>query len=377
MKKSLLLTLEFPPQRGGTQKYYSDICSALPSDKIVVLTNVAEVNNKSVQYKIYRQNLIVNYFFPKWLPMIWWTWQIVRKEKIELIQVGQVLPCGTVALMLKKILKIPYVVYTHGLDILLAKKNSRKKRLMKKILNNADKIISNSEFVKNEVVKLGIEQEKVVVVYPTIQIGQNQESRSKNLSRLDVDQEKIQEKYGLFGKKILLSVCRLVDRKGIDLVILALEKIQNQIPDLVYVVVGDGPKKAELEKLAGKNIIFTGRVDDEELSVLYSLADVFILTPKKSDYDIEGFGIVYLEANSYGKPVIGSKMSGIEEAVADGVSGILIEPDNIEQISEAILKLYNDEELRKKLGEQGKNRVERDFLMENQIQKIKKMLYWR
>jgi phosphatidylinositol alpha-1,6-mannosyltransferase len=396
IRKSLLLTLEFPPQKGGTQKYYFNICNNLPSDKIVVLAPRVETQNFAslLQCRIYRRKLLTKLIWPHWLPMVWHLWRVIKKEKIELIQVGQVLPCGTAVMIINKLLKIPYIVYTHGLDILNQPKGSKQYKLKQLILTEAQKVISNSEFVKNEVVKMGIERDKVEVVYPSvtppappIRGATKRSSPIRGATKRSSPIRGATNVPPLIGgagggvdlqnKKILLTVCRLVERKGVDLVIQALSKISEQVQDLVYVVVGDGSQKENLEKFgseSGVEIIFTGRISDEELSAWYKICDAFILTPKKSESDVEGFGIVYLEANSYSKPVIGSRVGGVVEAIQNGVSGILVEPDNVEEIGQAIVKLFSDDELREKLGRQGRERVERDFSFEQQIKWLKQVL---
>jgi phosphatidylinositol alpha-1,6-mannosyltransferase len=320
-----------------------------------------------INFKIYRKNLLVKYLYPHWISQVWHLYKIIKEEKIELIQVGQVLPCGTAVLIINKFLKIPYIVYTHGLDILGPQKYPRKKKLIIKILSNAEKVISNSEFTKNEVEKLGIQKEKIKVVYPSVEIFEH------NVEQATID---LKKKYNLSDKKILLTVCRLVERKGVDLVISALEKFGDQLKDLVYVVIGDGPKKKDLEQMS-KNlpqIIFTGQVSDDELSALYKMSDIFILTPKKSEFDAEGFGIVYIEASSYGKAMIGSNIGGVVESIKNGTTGILVEPDNVNEIGNAIVKLFNNDELRNRLGRQGKERAEREFSTKKQMESFLKIL---
>ncbi|MFH1565142.1 MAG: glycosyltransferase family 4 protein [bacterium] len=447
MRKSLLITLEFPPQRGGTQSYYFNICKNLPSEKIVVLAPMDEEEilfprrssltgdcggaPKSrpaphrvsddldpVNFKIYRKNLLVKYLYPHWLPMVWHLCRIIKREKIELVQAGQVLPCGAAVFLIGKFFNIPYAVYTHGLDILGPQKNFRKKKLMIKILRNAEKVISNSEFTKNEVAKLGIERDRIFVVYPSVSLRRSPLTGDCGGAFNLVDKqnppptpsaggglnppspplrkggilkshqppfakggniEELRKKYNLGEKKILLSVCRLVERKGVDLVISALVNFSEELRDVVYIVVGDGPKMEDLKRLSASEgwqlpIIFTGRISDEELDLWYRMCDVFILTPKKSEFDVEGFGIVYAEASSYSKPVIGSRLAGICEAVQDGVTGVLVEPDNIEEIGQAIVELFNDEELRERLGRQGGERARMEFCVEEQMGRLREAM---
>lgn len=369
MKKSLLITLGFPPERGGVQNYYFNLCQNLPSDKIVVLTSLNSAPEVDVDFKIYHRQLLSKFFWPKWLLLFWQSWVIIKKEKIELIQVGQILPVGTVAWVFKKIFKIPYIVYIHGLDILLAQTNSRKKFLSKLILNSAQQVISNSEFTKAKIVKLGIAPEKITVIYPTI----------KEIPTT-IDSSNLITKYNLVGKKIILTVCRLVERKGVDLVVRSLVTIAERFPNVVYVVVGSGPEKEKWENLAKKllndklPVIFVGAVTDIELRQWYNLSDIFIQTPRLSTVDVEGFGLVYAEANSYGKPTITANVGGVIEAVIDGVTGFVVEPERPELISQAIVKLLEDDQLRIKLGQQGKARVLEQFNIKKQVEKLMEIL---
>ncbi|MEK7123094.1 MAG: glycosyltransferase family 4 protein, partial [Patescibacteria group bacterium] len=106
----------------------------------------------------------------------------------------------------------------------------------------------------------------------------------------------------------------------------------------------------------------------------YDACTLFIMTPEDIDGDVEGFGIVYLEANSFGKPVIGTRTGGVAEAVHDGVTGILVEQKNISQIQEAVLRILRDGELATRLGQTGKRRVAEEFSWKKQAEKLKYLL---
>jgi phosphatidylinositol alpha-1,6-mannosyltransferase len=358
MKKILIATIDFPPICGGVANYLAGIAENLPQDKVVVLAPLAE-SNEAAGYKIYRKKLISNSFFlwPKWLPLIYHLFRIARKEKIEAILVGQVLPVGTAALIIKKIFNIPYFVSCHGMDILTAQKNLRKKKILNKILKETQGIISNSEFTKNELIKLGVEENKITIIYPYVpDIKPVSEELLKSIPK----------KYDLENKKIVLTVGRLVERKGHDKVIEAFPAVLEKIPNARYVIVGDGQERGNLEIKARElglsgQIIFTGAVDDAERDVFYQLSDVFITVSRQIRGDVEGFGTVYLEANQYGKPVIAGNSGGAGEAVINGLNGLLINPSNREEIAAAIIKLLSDNDFALKLGKEGQERVEREF----------------
>lgn len=338
MRKILLLTLEFPPDRGGIARYYGGIVSSMPAGSIVVM-----------------HAQLSRWIWPRWLPLLWRVWRVVRREEITEIWVGHLLPLGTVVYFLRQLslVKCQWLVFIHGYDLLLAETHTRKRALAHRILNNANRVVTNSAYGKGLVVARGISAERVSVVYPCPTF-MNHESGIMN--------QGLRKKYHLENKKILLTVARLVERKGIDLVLEALKKIND--PDIVYVIVGDGSEKARLQLLTTNYslpTIFIGAVGDDELAAWYDACDAFIMTPRKIGSDVEGFGLVYLEANAFGKPVIGSRTGGVSEAVVDGETGLLVNEGDVDSIVTAITRLMRDDVLRKKLGEQGKMRVERDF----------------
>jgi len=376
MKKVLLITLEFPPQVGGVANYLANLCHNLSKGKLIVLASHSPRSylfDQNQEYKIYRRKLIIKtiLFWPRWFLLFWHTCKLVKQEKIEKILVGQVLPVGYPALILWKIFKIPYSVFTYGMDITLPLKNKWKKKLLITVLKNAREIICAGSYVQSKIIELGISKEKTIVIYPC----PNERLKMKD-EELKI---KLIKRYKLENKKILLTVGRLVERKGHDMVIEALPQVLKKIPNVVYLIVGNGPNKEKLQVLSSKlqvedKVIFIGEVTDEKLPVYFDLGDVFIMPSREIDGDIEGFGIVYLEANMFGKPVIGGRGGGVSEAIKDGVSGLLVDPLNVDEIVEAIIKLLSDEELKRRLGKQGKERVGKEFRGEVEAGKFVKLL---
>ncbi len=372
--KTLLFTLEFPlPDQspgqafyGGVANYYGNLVKYWPkSDNIFVLNNN---DNK----------LIKRWLWPKWLPTIWHLWRGVKKEKINYILVGHILPLGTATWILSKFIGFRYGVILHGMDFTYASRIARKKWIIKKILKKADKIICVNSYLAGLVRDfLSREQAgKIIIVNPGIEV------RSKKLSppwrdpteagEVKSKKDLLKEKYNLKNKIVLFSIGRLVKRKGFDKVIAAMPKVLKQVQNLVYAIAGDGPDKNYLEKLAKdkKDIIFLGKITDEEKWVWLNLCDIFIMPSRQIKEDFEGFGIVYLEANLCSKPVIAGDSGGVRDAVKNGINGLLVNSENIEEITEAVIKLAKDKNLREKLGRQGKERVIKEFNWEKQTKKI-------
>jgi phosphatidylinositol alpha-1,6-mannosyltransferase len=167
---------------------------------------------------------------------------------------------------------------------------------------------------------------------------------------------------------VILTTGNLVARKGHDMVLRALARLDTEIANVTYLVVGDGPARSDLESLATAlgvrdRVVFAGRALDADLPALYALADVFVMASRerRDENDVEGFGIVYLEAAACGKPVIGGRSGGIPEAVVDGVTGLLVDPSDPDDIAKTLASVLADSELAARLGLQGHARVVRDF----------------
>ncbi len=361
-KKILLFTLEYPPQIGGVANYYENLARHWPSFAKVMdgghAGNIKVLTGKKL-------------LKPHWLCGLWHLWRAVKKLKAQTVLVGHILPLGTVAWLLQKTIRFDYVVFLHGMDLAFALRRKRKRWLARKILQDAKKVICANSFVA-EMAKRLVSGNKVAVVNPGVAVYSSQLTAGAK--------DELRKKYNLQNKKILLQVGRLVKRKGYDKVIEAMQGVLREAPDLVYVIIGNGLELRNLKfeaqsKKLEKNVIFISNASDKERDAWYELCDIFIMPAREIEGDFEGFGIVYLEANLRGKPVIAGDSGGVRDAVKHNVNGLLVNPENANEIAQAIVKLYKDQELCKKLGEQGRQRVLREFSWEKQVDKIAKLLH--
>ena len=165
--------------------------------------------------------------------------------------------------------------------------------------------------------------------------------------------------YQLQDRFVFVSVCRLVEKKGIDNTIRAFAAVQRHYPDCRYLVVGNGPYEAALRRLAAEagvadSVIFAGDVAEADLVAHYCLGDVFVMPNRAlADGDTEGFGLVFLEANGCGLPVIAGRDGGSLDAVQDGVNGLVVDGHSMTAIEAAMLVLISDVALRGRLARQG------------------------
>lgn len=359
MRKTLLLTLEYPPMLGGISEYLGGLFSALPKDRVEVLHGSKLISG--------RRGLPL-----RWLPSLWHTWHAVRKQGTEVLVISHILPMGYVAYLLKRLRRLPYIVIVHGMDLQMAKRSRRKHRLAGTILKHAETVVTNSEYTRSLVLGFGLPEEKVKVVYPC-------PSKTVDKTPPAEEVEALRNKYGLAGKKVILSVGRLVKRKGFDAVIEALPDIRKTCENAAYLIVGTGPEEQVLKGLASKHhlqdhVVFTGAVNREDLPAHYGLGDVFVTVARELPGDVEGFGIVYLEAGRFGLPVIAGRTGGVPEAVQDGKTGILVDPDERDKLVGAALRFLTDENVARSFGAAGKERAEREFSCSVQLERMKALL---
>jgi phosphatidylinositol alpha-1,6-mannosyltransferase len=286
---------------------------------------------------------------------------LTKKLSIEMLLLAALFPYGPMALLLSRSTGIPFSIIVHGAELFVEKRKT--KLIVSRIFAGAKKIICVSRFTRDALLRRFPKSPIPVVIHP----GTHPE-----VFVPAVDREALLEKYGLKGRRVLLSVSRLVRRKGHAQTIRALPKVLERAPQTVYWIAGSGPAEEGLRALVRdmrleEHVRFLGSVDDEELVDLYAMCDLFVL-PSMETTDtesgslrLEGFGIVFLEAAACGRPVVAGRSGGSVEAVLDGVTGLLVEGEDVEQVSEAIVKLLLDEQLAERLGRNGRARVEREF----------------
>jgi len=376
--KSLFIVNDFPPILGGQSNYYFNLCTAFPQEELIILAPLckgAQSFDAEHPLPIIRRAYLIPIFgmekMAKILLPLFYSLSIIKKEKIKVVHCGHVLSTGVVGLILKKLLKIPYIVYTHSADILEFQKYGLIKNLLKSILNNASKISCNSRFTYGKLLELGVPEAKIQLIYPKT----NFEKFNKPL-RI----ESFQTKYSLAGKKVILSVNRLIERKGNEVMIQAMPEVLAEIPNAVYVIGGQGYYESQLRRRVKElqlesKVIFVHDLSDEDIIKLYKCCDIFVMLSRtlKED-DTEGFGVVFLEANACGKPVIGGRSGGIPEAVAEGESGLLVDPLNIKEIAEKVISLLKDSSLAIRLGTQGRKRVQDQFDAKAYLQDLNELM---
>lgn len=340
----------------------SSVVSALGPNRVCCLTGVRAQGDRQADRStaaVYRRPLA----FAESKPVQAAGWaaamaEIMVRECPQAVQLATVYE-GHFGLWMRKWMQRPYVIYAHGNEILDAMQADWDGH--RRAIRSADCVLANSRFTAGLVRQAGVESERIEIVHPGCDVARFQPASVSNDFRKTI--------LGAHAKsKVLLSVGRLVARKGQDMMIRALPQVLKKIPDVYYLIVGSGPAKPMLDQLVvslglQNNALFLENVGPAELPGIYGLCDVFVM-PSRADLDacdVEGFGMVYLEANACGKPVVAGKSGGIADAVVDGETGLLVQPDSVELLAEAVCRLLTRKEDAERMGRQGRERAIREF----------------
>ncbi|HLJ60330.1 MAG TPA: glycosyltransferase family 4 protein [bacterium] len=362
MRKVLLITDDFPPVIGGLARWYERVCTAVPPDRVVVLTpQVPEAHRFDVRqrYRIVRRRVPRGtHPLGRLLQialLVIYAARIARRERAQVIHIAH-LHLGLIGIALKRWLGTPYVLYLHGGEMAPYMRFRLVRTVARAIVREACLMVVNSTFTRRHFEALGMSNSHVELLTMSVETDR---------FRPDLDVQETRVKYHLDGKRTILTVGRLVERKGHDMIIRALRSVQERAGPTVYVIAGTGPQEEKLRKLAVDvgcegDVVFAGYVAEDQLPLLYAACDVFAMPSRALNTrdGVEGFGIVFLEAGACGKPVVGGRSGGIANAVADGVTGLLVDPVDVNDVTDALVRLLVQREVARQLGASGRRRAE-------------------
>ena len=352
MKKTLLLTENFPPKEGGSGRWFWELYSRLPNDKVLIVANDTPEGrefDKTHELDIVRIELESTEWglaSTKGLGFYWETirkvLKLIKEHDIKEVHCGRVIPEGVIARALKLLAGARYNCFVHGEDVETAATSREHSLLVKNVCKNASMLICNSENTANIVRKLGFDSgSKCEVLHPGV-----------DTSRFEVaaPDTSFRQQMGWSGKRVLLTVGRLQRRKGQDFLIKSMPALLKEFPDLFYAVVGRGECYDELISLVDQhelhdNVCVYPDMDDEALIKCYQQCDIFILPNRTIDNDIEGFGMVLVEAQVCGKPVIAGDSGGTRETMNIGKTGHIIDCSSTENLLNGLSPILRNREI--------------------------------
>ena len=284
-----------------------------------------------------------------------WTASWLVRHRPQLVIAGQLVRAGPLAWAFRRLSGRPYDLWVYGGETRADFAGvGPLTRCLHRVLRDARTVFTNSPYTTAEMRAFGLAVERVV----ELPLGVDREIFHPGPPDAD-----LVSRYGLQERLVILTVGRLVERKGVDRMLQALAAVADELPPWRYLVVSDGPYRPALEQMSRRlgltdHVTFTGFVDDAELPRLYRTADIFampnreVVDPGQGSLSVEGFGVVFLEAAACGKPVIAGRSGGAVHAVDDGQTGLLVDGDDVADV-EAALRTLADPARRAAMGAAG------------------------
>jgi phosphatidyl-myo-inositol dimannoside synthase len=369
----LLVCLDFPPMMGGIARWMQEIALHYPPGGLIVSTGETPgcaASDALLPNRVDRLPIPV----PRLRrigSVVRWSHRVVglaRESGAEFAWCGNVRPAGYPAWWARRRLGLPYGMIFYGHDLLATRRRSRaqlhKPAQMRALLRGASVLVAISDFTTalcaGYLDELGIGDVRARL--HTVPLGTDPARFRPGLPTDDV-----RARYGLPpGGRWLVTVARLTPHKGFDTTLRALAALGRDFDDVRYLAIGSGPQAAELRELAaalgvGERFHLLQGVPDEDLSALYNVGTLYVGLSRRMGLQVEGFGISLTEASASGLPVLGGRSGGVEDAVREGETGLLVDPESVDEAAAAIRRLLGDAELSRRLGAGGRRAAETYF----------------
>lgn len=355
--KHLLVTNDFPPKIGGIQSYLWELWRRLPADEAAVLTTAhPEASDFDARSPIPIERIESSVMLP--------TRALARRIDetaarlgVDLVILDPALPLGHLGPWLQR----PYALILHGAEITVPGRVPGPRHALSRVLRGATLVIAAGGYPADEGERAARRGLPIVVVPPGV-------DTDRFTPIAEAERLEVRESFGIAPEtKLVVSVSRLVPRKGMDVLIRAAARLAPIHPDLEVVIGGTGRDRGRLDRMVAElaaPVRILGRIEDDDLPRLYGAADIFSMTCRNrwAGLEQEGFGIVFLEAAACGVAQIAGDSGGAAEAVVNGETGIVVsDPTSVSQVTSALRSLLLDSDLRIAMGKAGRARAESEF----------------
>ncbi|MFI9752056.1 glycosyltransferase family 4 protein [Streptomyces collinus] len=380
MRKTLIVTNDFPPRPGGIQAFLHNMALRLDPQQLVVYASTWKRTREGVEatraFDAEQPFTVVRDRTTMLLPTPGATRRAVgllREHGCASVWFGAAAPLGLMAPALRSAGAERLVATTHGHEAGWAQLPAAR-QLLRRIGDSTDTITYLGEYTRSRIASaLTPEAARRMAQLPP---GVDEKTFHPGSGG-----EEVRARLGLTDRPVVVCVSRLVRRKGQDTLIRALPRILAAEPDTVLLIVGGGPYEKDLRRLAHETgvasaVRFTGAVPWSELPAHYGAGDVFAMPcrTRRGGLDVEGLGIVYLEASATGLPVVAGDSGGAPDAVLDGETGWVVRGGSPEEAADRITVLLADAELRRRMGERGREWVEEKWRWDLLAEHLKDLL---
>jgi phosphatidylinositol alpha-1,6-mannosyltransferase len=354
---TLLVSDIFPPKTGGSGRWFCEIYRRLPRDSYMI---AAGEDPRQCEFDGAHDLRVVR------LPLSLRAWgvisleglrgyarsirglrRLIAAERIGMVHCGRCLPEGVMALALKLCSGVPYACYVHGEDVATAGYSREHRWLADRVLQSASFLIANSRNTERMLLQdWGLSASRVRLLHPGVDTDRFRPAAPDSAVRAAL---------GWSNRPVILTVGRLQLRKGHDQMIRAISKIRAAVPRVLYAIAGDGEERTALDDLVaeqnlGDHVQFLGEIADDRLVQCYQQCDLFVLPNRQVGRDIEGFGMVLLEAQACGKPVIAGASGGTAETMQIPDTGLIVPCDGPDDLAAVVVELLREQGRRARMG---------------------------
>ncbi|MBN2312215.1 MAG: glycosyltransferase family 4 protein [Candidatus Hydrogenedentes bacterium] len=358
--KILIPTADYPPIEGGISTVALQLSrelAALGHDVTVIAPHFpGQAEWDAREPAVVRRYRGYGLGWFRLIPLLAAAWPHARRA--DLILGINVAYGGVLGWLSRRIHGVRYVTFAYAYEFLKFRRTPVVARLLKRVYARAALVVAISQFTRDNLTAFGASPHNIATILPGAPKPHALSGDALAAAR---------RKFVLEGRRVILAVGRLVARKGHRTLVRALPRILERVPDAQLVIVGRGPCLSDVVQDARNlgvrdHVLLAGHLDDEDVAALYAVCDVFALPAGVGERgQVEGFGLVFAEAHAYAKPVVAGRSGGVVDAVLDGETGLLVEPDDPEALAGAVLRILEDPALARRLGENGRRRVESEL----------------
>jgi phosphatidylinositol alpha-1,6-mannosyltransferase len=368
--RTLLVTNDFPPRPGGIQQFVHNLALRLPPDEVVVYSSTydgAAAFDAEQPFEVVRNKTHMLLPTPAVATEVQ---RLAHDRECDRVLFGATAPLGLLAQGLRAEAGVERVVgLTHGHEAgWAALPGSR--ALLKRIARGCDTVTYLGDYFRRRLEPAIGSLTSLRRLAPGVDI---------DAFHPDVDGGLVRKRHDLGDRPVIVCISRLVQRKGQDTLVRALPQVLKKVPDALLLIVSDGPHRAALEKLARdldvtRSVVFTGKIPWEELPAHYAAGDVFAMPCRTrwGGLDVEGLGIVYLEASATGLPVIAGDSGGAPDAVLHGETGYVV--SDLSALVGRLVYLLSHPNAARAMGAAGRDWVEREWRWDLQASRLQELL---
>ncbi|MFB7412201.1 glycosyltransferase family 4 protein [Streptomyces sp. NPDC056202] len=380
MHKTLIVTNDFPPRPGGIQAFLHNMALRLDPDRIVVYASTWKRSREGIEataaFDAEQPFTVVRDRTTMLLPTPRVTARataLLREHGCESVWFGAAAPLGLMAPALRRAGARRLVATTHGHEAGWAQLPASR-QLLRRIGEGTDTLTYLGEYTRSRIAA-------ALTPAAADRMRQLPPGVDEKTFHPGSGGAEVRARLGLSDRPVVVCVSRLVPRKGQDTLIRAMPQILRRVPDAVLLIVGGGPYEKDLHRLAAEtgvagSVRFTGAVPWSELPAHYGAGDVFAMPcrTRRGGLDVEGLGIVYLEASATGLPVVAGDSGGAPDAVLDGETGWVVRGESAEDTADRVSTLLLDPELRARMGERGRAWVEEKWRWDLLAERLEELL---